>query len=103
MSAISRKLRSAGGGRLHWYCPGCNEIHHIAYGDGPGPRWAWDGNTEAPTFAPSVLVRWNEGEARTPRVCHCFVRGGRIEFLADCTHALAGQLVDMPDLPANLL
>jgi len=31
--------------------------------------------------------------------CHSFVRDGRIEFLSDCTHALKGQTVDLPDLP----
>ncbi len=103
MSAISRKLRLAEGGRLHWFCPGCKEMHGINYGDGHGPRWTWDGNAEAPTFAPSVLVTWAEGEERAPRVCHCFVAGGRIQFLSDCTHALAGQTVDMHDLEVRYL
>jgi hypothetical protein len=31
--------------------------------------------------------------------CHSFVRAGRIEFLNDSTHALAGKTVDLPDLP----
>jgi hypothetical protein len=35
-----------------------------------------------------------------PQRCHSFVRNGRIEFLGDCTHALASQTVDLPDLPA---
>jgi hypothetical protein len=50
---------------------------------------------EAPTFTPSILVRysWSDG----PRVCHSFVTGGRIQFLEDCTHHLAGQTVDLPD------
>jgi hypothetical protein len=26
-----------------------------------------------------------------------FVTDGRIQFLGDCTHALAGQTVDLPD------
>jgi hypothetical protein len=32
-----------------------------------------------------------------PSICHSFVRDGRIEFLSDCTHRLAGQTVDLPD------
>lgn len=32
-------------------------------------------------------------------VCHSFVRAGKIEFLGDCTHALAGQTVALPDWP----
>ena len=37
-----------------------------------------------------------EGGDRNIR-CHSFVRSGRIEFLSDSTHALAGQTVDLPD------
>ena len=62
---------------------------------GAGPRWGFNGNVDAPTFTPSVLVRysWSDG----PRVCHSFVTDGRIQFLGDCTHNLAGQTVDLPD------
>lgn len=31
--------------------------------------------------------------------CHTFIRAGKIEFLGDCTHALAGQTVALPDWP----
>lgn len=33
-----------------------------------------------------------------PSVCHSFVRDGRIQFLSDCTHKLANQTVDLPDI-----
>jgi hypothetical protein len=29
--------------------------------------------------------------------CHSFVTNGKIQFLADCTHKLAGQTVELPD------
>jgi hypothetical protein len=32
-----------------------------------------------------------------PVVCHSFVTDGRIQFLEDCTHELAGQTVDLPE------
>lgn len=82
--------------------------------------WAFDGNYDAPTFTPSVLVRsghhvpewepgdhcwctWNadaaaRGEKPAPfecSVCHLFVRAGQIQFLSDCTHPLAGKTVPM--------
>jgi hypothetical protein len=89
-------------------------------------RWTFDGNMDAPTFAPSLLVGpwwrmphdWDSDTA--PRnldgtyvlspdgvhmasafeaQCHSFVRSGRIEFLRDCTHEFAGQTVDLPELP----
>lgn len=34
-----------------------------------------------------------------PSRCHSFVRAGMIEFLSDCTHALRGQTVSIPDWP----
>ncbi len=108
MAALSKKLRSLEGGRLGFWCPGCSEIHQITVGDGPGPRWGYNGNPDAPTFTPSVLVTWNEpsdlpeefDDTSKDRkiVCHSFVTDGRIQFLGDCTHALAGQTVDMPDI-----
>jgi hypothetical protein len=79
--------------------------------------WGYNGNSAAPTFTPSVLATkghymqghagpecWCTYEARTGRkspftcgVCHSFVTDGQIQFLSDCTHALAGQTVSLPD------
>jgi hypothetical protein len=58
--------------------------------DGCRPAWTFDGNLDSPTFAPSLLY--------PDRVCHLFVRGGRVEFLNDCTHGLRGETVPMVDL-----
>lgn len=84
------KVRQLTETALRFSCPGCEDWHVIR----TGPNgWAWDGSFDAPTFSPSVLV---EGGGRNIR-CHSFVRSGRIEFLSDSTHALAGQTVDLPD------
>lgn len=64
----------------------------MANGD---PGWTFNGSETAPTFAPSLLNSWNEGPERTPKRCHLYVRNGEIEFLADCTHDLAGKTVRM--------
>lgn len=101
MSALSSILRLAVGNRLHFWCPGCNGAHGIQFGEGPSPRWVWNGNAEKPTFTPSVLVRRNFGEDQHPEVCHSFVIDGQIQFLGDCTHALAGQTVPIPEWPAT--
>lgn len=108
------------GGDLTFWCPGCDQAHMIRHGDGPGPRWGWNGSAESPTFTPSVLVRgtkmtergradydaWRDaGFPRPapeqfdsgPTVCHSFVTDGQIKFLGDCTHALAGQTVPLPE------
>lgn len=101
-------LRRLQDDRVAWWCPGCEAYHQVPVR--PHPRgWEFDGNFSAPTFAPSVLVnsvkpltddeyeRVMAGELIEPRSvrCHSFVRQGRIEFLGDCTHALAGQTVQI--------
>lgn len=105
MGRLSGKLRDTVGNGLVFWCPGCGEAHRIAHGEGPGPRWGWNGDAERPTFTPSVLVRYEGADAgqdgAPPAICHTFVTDGRIQFLGDCTHALAGQTVDLPDWPAN--
>ncbi|MDE3784891.1 ammonia monooxygenase [Sinorhizobium meliloti] len=101
MAALSRKLRSVEGGRLMFWCPGCDVAHQVGVGAGPGPRWGYNGNPEAPTFTPSVLVTYDGADAgkdgAPPAICHSFVTDGRIQFLSDCTHPLAGRTVDIPD------
>lgn len=106
MSALSSKLRSledgSDGHRLAFMCPGCKETHAVGIGSGPGPRWGWNGDAVAPTFTPSILATGhrfiNEVSDETePFTCHSFVTAGRIQFLGDCTHALAAQTVDLPD------
>jgi hypothetical protein len=32
------------------------------------------------------------------QVCHSFITDGFIQFLDDCTHPLAGQTVEIPDM-----
>ncbi len=54
MSALSPILRDAEGGILHFWCPGCDEVHGIRHGAG---GWAWNGDASKPTFQPSILVR----------------------------------------------
>lgn len=95
-------------------CPGCNSAHQIRVDAAFGPAWGFNGDGDAPTFTPSVLVQGTQritdeerrkimsGEAvqQRPLVCHSYVTDGRIQFLSDCTHALAGQTVDLPDWSA---
>ena len=123
MSQLSPILRDTSDNGLMFWCPGCNSAHRIQHGAGSGPRWSWNGNAERPTFSPSVLVTsghhvrgyngegcWCDFNAEciskgedpasfTCGICHSFVTDGRIQFLSDCTHALAGQTVDLPAWP----
>lgn len=125
MGQLSSKLRHAAGGGLMFWCPGCSGAHMIRATirqqtmpapDASDPNWtppaefyeerggwSWNGHPTCPTFLPSILVSYDGADAgrdgAPPRVCHTFVTDGRIQFLGDCTHALAGQTVDLPDWP----
>lgn len=61
-------------------------------------RWTFNGDFDKPTFSPSLntWITGTNGEVRSR--CHSFIRDGRIQFLGDCTHALAGQTVDLPEI-----
>lgn len=85
-------------GYLFW-CPGCQGIHPInteRKGDGLRACWQFDGNEARPTFSPSLLVHGDPNAVPPRPRCHSFIRAGRIEFLGDCGHALAGKTVDLP-------
>lgn len=99
IKTIGRCLGRAHDGSLWFFCKGCDQPHSLNVGPGAGPRWGYNENPEAPTFTPSVLVRWNEREET--KVCHSFVTDGRIQYLNDCTHGLAGQAVDLPEWEAS--
>ncbi len=115
MKAELRRWRNSDtgeSGELVWFwCAGCDTHHAI------NPKgWTWNGDAERPTFTPSVLVRGvemtDEGKAMLergdrppdgsypsrPHVCHSFVTDGRIQYLTDSTHALAGQTVPLQDV-----
>jgi hypothetical protein len=101
-----------------FYCPGCKGFHTI-YVNGGTYTWGWNGSKEKPTFTPSILIRtgchapqfnsnqhcWCTYELRIGKkspfkcgTCHSFVTDGKIQFLSDCSHELAGQTVDLPTL-----
>ena len=84
---------------LGFFCPGCDMPHEVRITADKSPRWAFDGNDAAPTVSPSILVTWTWGPEHEQRRCHSFLRAGRLEFLGDCTHRLAGQTVELPELP----
>jgi hypothetical protein len=96
---------------LMFWCPGCDEHHGIPVDGSRG--WQWNGCLDSPTITPSILVQgvlygpeklyFSKYEGgypceTTPYVCHSFITDGRIQFLSDCTHALSGQTVDLPEI-----
>lgn len=110
---IKHVINSDGGHYgYRFHCPGCDREHVIP--TKPHPQgWTFNGVEDSPSFSPSILVHevripadadptkllppYKPGDVYSPR-CHSFVTAGRIQFLGDCGHALAGQTVDLPDL-----
>ena len=79
-----------------FHCPGCGYDHGFRVGGDTRygrPRWTFNGSLDRPTFSPSLLCNQSTPENR----CHLFLRDGKIEYLADCHHSLAGKTVDCPD------
>lgn len=81
-------------GCIRFHCPGC-DYSHFVYTKGP-VVWVWNERMDLPTFIPSILT-WR-GPTEQDGRCHSFVTDGRIQFLSDCTHPLAGQTMDLPEL-----
>jgi hypothetical protein len=75
-------------------CPGCGCSHIFRI-----PPWTWNGDFEKPTVGGSVLVYQDEAHNYEGNFrCHLLIKEGKIEFLSDCTHKLAGQTVEMEDI-----
>jgi hypothetical protein len=107
-----------------FFCPGCNEEHHVWVNGSKlpnGANWGFNNDFNAPTFTPSIVIRsghfvpgfnkdkdscwctYNKEHPDEPvsfecGVCHSFVKNGKIQFLNDCTHKLAGQTVELPEI-----
>lgn len=102
-------------------CPGCGDIHQVTTKEAVNYRshWEFNGDIDNPTVSPSLLVRsghfipgsevdgcWCDYHKEHPEEkdnaphcyrCHSFIRDGKIQFLTDCSHHLAGQTVILPD------
>ena len=92
---------NAAGTHLFW-CPGCGEAHQFTANPG---LWGYDGNAGSPTVEGSVLVRGPQRSVSgsgSQATCHSFITTGRIQFLTDCTHALAGTTVELPEFRAAM-
>lgn len=99
MSEPKAVARLDNDGFLWLWCDPCDTHHRVTVrGDGH-PKWEWNGDLVAVTLSPSIRVRYDFGLERAERTCHSFVKDGQWQYLSDCTHALAGQTVQLPELP----
>lgn len=105
---------------VYFHCPGCNCDHGVwtQKTENNNAVWSFNGDMDKPTFNPSILIRWvgmpdnpekdengkyvldSDGRIKGAKdmVFHSFVKDGMIQFLGDCTHELAGQTVEIPNI-----
>lgn len=111
---MTSKIKHHDHGMISFECPACRErvitledgttiplgsTHVVRVDPSSGsPCWEFTGPDHAPTLSPSVRVQGTHGDGY---VCHFFVRRGQIHYCSDCTHAMAGQVVDMPAIEVN--
>lgn len=90
-------LRITNHGVMFW-CKGCDMFHVINLDSTYSSiTWDFNENYEKPTFSPSILVEYPWGMERRKVICHSFITDGKIQYLGDCTHALANQTIDLED------
>jgi hypothetical protein len=78
-----------GGNHEFWFmCPGCGSRHRVLM---DARNRSWNGDFDLPTITGDI----HTGTAR--HTCRSYITKGRILYLADSTHALAGQTVDLPE------
>jgi hypothetical protein len=80
-----------------FYCPGCQHAH-VFYTSGV-KTWGFNGNMESPTFTPSLLNRCETHLNPKQRRCHLNLIEGKLHFHGDCSHDLAGKVVDLTEWP----
>jgi hypothetical protein len=81
--------------RHHQYiiwCEGCGYEHAM----NPSIH-NFNGDINNPTFTPSLLNNFNPA-----KVCHSFVTDGKIQYLDDSFHHLAGKTVELLDVDEML-
>lgn len=79
-----------------FHCPGCGYGHAVSVNgrrNSSNASWEWNGSVDEPTFTPSLNCNPNDRFHQ----CHSFVIDGKIKFLSDCFHKLAGKTVEIPD------
>jgi hypothetical protein len=107
---VAQSSNSAGVKEYRFYCEGCKGNHTI------NESWTFNDDLIKSTFTPSILVRsghymeghtgdscWCTYNAANPDHqapfkcgrCHSYVTDGKIQYLSDCTHKLAGRTINL--------
>lgn len=100
ISSHLRSVRTYDGTGIAFWCPACEHMHVVKTSEGGHVSpWAWDGELTTPTISPSVRVLSHHDDPPVPMICHFNVDAGVMTFHGDCTHALRGTKVSLPELP----
>jgi hypothetical protein len=78
---------------LYW-CLGCGYDHAFALKGEGGHHDFFNGDLDKPTVSPSLVQNFTPG-----KMCHSFIKEGKIQYLSDCHHKLAGQTIELPEYP----
>lgn len=80
-----------------FFCEGCGCGHGFNVSIPNRPIWSYNNNPDKPTISPSILVTYprENGQAN---ICHSYVTDGKIQYLSDSTHRLAGQTVELTEM-----
>jgi len=73
-------------------CPGCDRRHRFRT-EGDGPIWHWNEDPKSPSVVPSIHVM-----PGSKAECHFHIEDGKIKYLPDCHHELAGQPKELPEI-----
>ncbi len=82
-------------------CPACKQLHGVwtSSKNNKGAKWSFNGNIDKPTITPSLDIKWYKtGTNEIVRRCHSVITAGMISFCGDCTHNLAGQVIEIPEI-----
>jgi hypothetical protein len=80
---------------LYW-CEGCGYEHAFALHENGGHH-SFNGDLDNPTVSPSLVQNFTPG-----KMCHSFIRDGKIQYLGDCWHHLKGQTIELPDVEQKI-
>ena len=75
-----------------YFCVGCGYEHAFALRK-EGGKHVFNMDLDKPTVSPSLLQNHDPSQ-----LCHSFIKNGKIQYLSDCWHALAGKTIDLPEI-----
>lgn len=116
--SVLKKITDGTREYFEFYCPGCKQTH-LYYTKRKGPTWTFNGDMQAPTFQPSLLLlreewtppvtpenldEWQKKQwpqVKVAKTCHLNITGGMIQFHGDCWHELKHKTIPMVPIPED--